>query len=207
MIPSNSLLRSLLLLAAVAADAAAQSPALSPNRRAELTSLSQRLIAGDTSAIDELLACTRPASADPAPSSAEIERLRAEVERLRGAQPAAPAVTAAPAARPATARDAEAALREARAWLRAGDPNHCLKALPVLDHGTSAANGTDAGDGEALYRQACALERLGRDEEALEAYRRAAAGSTSPFLKLGAASGVDHIEWRLRRAGKSEAKP
>lgn len=200
---SNTLLQSLLALAAVADDAAAQNAALPPHRRDQLTQLSQRLIAGDTSAIDDLLACTKPASyasSDPALSSAEIERLRVEVERLRAAQPVPSAVTAANAARPATPRDAETALREARAWLRAGDPNHCLKALPP-------GGGGDGGDGEALYRKACALERLDRDEEALDAYRRVAADTTSPLLKLSAASGVDHIEWRMRRARTPETKP
>ena len=195
MILSNTLLKSLLALAALAADAAAQNASLPPSRRDQLTQLSQRLIAGDASAIDDLLACTKPASSDSAPSSAQIERLRLEIERLRAVQPEPVPVPATDEVRPATAHDADSALREARAWLRAGDPNHSMKVLPP-------------GDGEALYRKACALERLGRDAEALEIYRRvAAAAGTSPLMKLSAASGVDHVEWRLRRARSPEAKP
>jgi hypothetical protein len=178
------------------------------DRRAQLSRLSQRLDAGDLRAIDEVLASTQPASPDRTPTSDEIERLRIEVERLRAARPAPTATTTAPVpAAPAVhaplavgaiPRDLAMAVREARAWLRADDPNHCLKALP---------SPTDVGDGAALYQRACALERLGRDAEALDAYRRVAAEATSPLLKLGAASGVDHIAWRLRRAGSPEAKP
>jgi hypothetical protein len=178
------------------------------DRRAELAQLSQRLDAGDLRAIDEVLANTRPASPDRTPTSREIERLRIEVERLRSARPAPVATTTAPAPAAsaaheplpaaATPRNAEMAVREARAWLRAADPNHCLKALP---------SPTEVGDGSALYQRACALECLGRDAEALDAYRRVATEATSPLLKLGAASGVDHIAWRLRRAGSPEAKP
>jgi hypothetical protein len=189
-------------LGAISADSGAQNGAAPSSKTEELARLSQRLQAGDTRAIDELLACTQPASADAAPSSAEIERLRLEVERLRSARPSAPVAKPAdeelsamasdkpgdPARAPATV------LREARAWFRAGDPNRSLKALP-------------AGEGEALYIRACALERIGRDVEALDAFRRVAASATAPLLKQSAASGVEHLEWRLRRAGVPEVKP
>jgi hypothetical protein len=206
---ANTLLRSLLTLAAVAAELPGSDTARAPDqhlRRDQLTQLSQRLGAGDVSAIDELLACTRPASTEHAPTSAEIERLRLEVERLRAARPMPAAVRAAKEARPAVQRDAGLALREARAWLRANDPNHCLKALPELEGG-SGGKTLDDGETEALYQRACALERLDRDEEALDAYRRIAAGTTSPLMKLSAKSGVEHLEWRLRRARPSADKP
>jgi hypothetical protein len=181
-----------------------QSDTAASNRREELTRLSQRLAAGDTSAIDELLARTRPTSSDHAPSSADIERLRIEVERLRAARPRPPSETSpapdAPASREessAVPSDAGSALRAARAWLRAGDPSRALKALPP----------GDKADEEALYERACALERLGRDDEALDAFRRVAASASTPLLKLCAASGVEHVEWRTRGAHSSQEKP
>jgi hypothetical protein len=193
----------MIALASLAAGSGAQNGAAPSSKIDELARLSLRLQAGDAKAIDELLACTPPASADAAPSSAELERLRLEVERLRNARPAAPiAKPLSEEERPADAhdpshdstRDFAIAVREARAWFRAGDPNHSLKVLP-------------AGEGEALYVKACALERIGRDPEALDAFRKVAASTTSPLLKMCAASGVEHLEWRLRRAGLPEAKP
>ena len=195
MILSKPLLSSLLALVTLAPMNSQQPAPASSSPREQLARLSQRLSAGDTSAIDELLACTRNSSSDLAPSTAQIERLRAELERLRTKPPEpAPVIVTKPAA-PPLPRDADTALREARAWLRAGDPNRCLKALPP-------------GEGEALYEKACALERLGHDTEALDAYRRVAANTTtSPLMKLCAGSGVEHIEWRIHRAQTTETMP
>jgi len=201
---SNAVLTALFALATTAGGTDTHST--SSDRRAELARISERLSAGDTRAIDDLLRCTKASSPDRTPKSADIERLRAEVERLRAARPAPPTSTtnanattnpsdiASDASRSASA-DPETALRAARAWLRAGDPNRCLKALPP-------------GEGEALYLRASALERLGRDAQALDAYRRAAAtGGTSSLTKLSAQSGIDHIEWRMRREHTEGTKP
>jgi Flp pilus assembly protein TadD len=198
--PSNIWLPSLLAFAVVAGEGSNGGSALS-ERCAALERLSQRLAAGDTSAIDELLACTKPASPDHAPSSADIERLRVEVERLRAARPStasAPSpATAAKEESSAVQADPDMALREARAWLRAGDPSRALKSLPA----------GDKSEGETLYVRACALERLGRDREALDAYRRVAASGVSPLLKASAASGVEHLDWRMHRTGSAEERP
>jgi hypothetical protein len=167
-------------------------------RRDRLTQISQRLAAGDPAAIDDLLACTQPVSTKDAPSEAEIERLRQDVARLRAASSATPA-TVEPL--PAPPGEVGRSLREARAWLRAGEPEKCLKAL-------SAVAAADAHlDGEVAYCRASALEQLGRDAEALEQYRKAAETAESPVSKAAAASGVDHVDWRLRRAVDPEAKP
>ncbi|MFN0007774.1 MAG: hypothetical protein ACKVXR_07685 [Planctomycetota bacterium] len=179
MIP-NSLLGALLVLG------------VGGDRQERLTQISQRLDAGDPAAIDELLASTSPAASGEAPSEAEIERLRQEVLRLRALSPAG--ATPAEPIHPAKV-DVETSLREARAWLRAGDPSRCLEALSSVP-----------ATGEAAFWRACALEQLRRDAEALEQYR-AAADAASPVLKAAAASGADHVEWRSRRAVDPEAKP
>jgi Flp pilus assembly protein TadD len=191
-----------LLLAAIAADVGAQNAAISSDRREQLTEISQRLANGDTTAIDALLACTKPVAADAAPSSADIERLRAEVERLREAEHDRGVVTLAnEPSSVAPQKNAQSIVREARAWLRAGEPAKCLKTL-----GSAASSSTI--DAEASYWRACALEELGRDDEALDQFRRAAQHASSPAMKLAAASGVDHLEWRTHRArGAAQAKP
>jgi Flp pilus assembly protein TadD len=200
---SNAVITALLALATTTGGGETHST--SSDRRAELARISERLSAGDASAIDDLLRCTKASSPDRTPKSADIERLRAEVERLRAARPALAASTAdahattnasdvaSDASRTAPSNP-ETALREARAWLRAGDPNRCLKALPP-------------GDGEAQSLRASALERIGRDAQALDAYRRVLTGGASSFSKLSAQSGIDHLEWRMRREHTEGTKP
>jgi hypothetical protein len=162
--------------------------------QATLTELSRRLEAGDRSAIDELLARTAPASAELAEATARAERLRAEVERLRGAQVErlVPARPVEPELETGPPRASVDPLREARAWIYAGEPVQALSVLP------------DAG-GEAAYWRGRALEKLGRDAEALEAYRRAAttpepASPATTSWKSWAAADVAHLEWKARVA-------
>ena len=192
------IVHSLAVLSPLAPAHTAQDADARADRRAQLAQIAQRLDAGDLGAIDEILASTPPASPGRTPTSQDIERLRIEVDRLRAARPAP--ITASPAHEaalhpivPATARNAAMAVREGRAWLRAGDPNHGLKALPPAA----------SGDASALIQRAFALERLGRDAEALELYRRVAADASAPLLQLTAASGVDPVAWRMRRSGAS----
>jgi len=188
----------------VAAAAVPQGPASKPapaGPRERLAGLSQRLEAGDLAAIDELLACTPPASPDETPSPAEIERLKQDLVRLRAAAPLPPSPEAAVGSPVAIPRDPEASVREARAWMRAGDPIRCLNAISS----TPATGGPI--DGEVAYWQACALEKLGRDAEALAQYRRAGDLVLSPVLRQAAASGADHVAWRLRRSGSREENP
>ncbi len=175
---------------------AAAAPA--PQERG-LGDLSRRLRAGDRTAIDELLARTKPADIELADSAARADRLRAEIERLRAAQgrrwtrtAPPPEPDAAPAAAPRI-HSAEP-LREANAWLRAGEPERCLAVLPA-----------DLGEGDLL--RARALEMLGRDPEALAAYQRVAAAAATPVEKLRAAGDVAHLQWRLRRAPQPENRP
>jgi len=161
--------------------------------KATLSDLSRRLQAGDRAAIDELLARTSPASVELADASARAAKLRAEVERLRGVQ----VVRLAPEhpVQPAEEEPAHTSLdplREARAWLYANEPARVLKVLPE-------------GEGEAAYWRGRALEKLGRDAEALEAYRRAAAAPepATPIAaswKAWAAADAAHMEWKARVA-------
>jgi len=187
------------LLAAILAIGVAAPPAPdTAGRRDRLTRISQRLDAGDASAIDELLACTQPVSPGAEPSEVEIERVRQDVARLRAASPASPKA-GDPA--PKVPCHVEVSLREARAWLRASDPLRCLEAL-------SSIPSTEASrTGEVAFWRACALEQLGRDAEALEQYRSAAGALSSPVLKQAAESGADHVEWRSKRVADPEAKP
>lgn len=164
-----------------------------------LGDLSQRLRDGDRAAIDDLLARTRPASIDLTDSNARIERLRAEIEELHARRAGRPVFQLAHS-RVAMPDEADAALeaakpgrvdalRESLAWLRAGEPERALRAIPKHESGS-------ADEHEALYLEARALEKLGRRTEALEIYRRVAASAVSPILRTRAASDVSHLEWR-----------
>lgn len=173
-----------------------------------LVELSRRLHAGDVAAIDELLARTKPATLDLAESNARIERLRAEIERLdarRLARPSFPIASESPMRRADAASAGDAAidrrdsLRESHAWLRAGEPERALAALP-------AANSSAGDEDEATYLEARALEKLGRRDEALDGYRRLAASATSTVLRLRAAGDVAHLEW-LERVRARESRP
>lgn len=171
------------------------------NARATLGELSRRLQGGDRAAIDDLLARTKPASADLADASARAEVLRTEIDRLRGVQVPrlAPAHPVQPVAETEPTRASFDPLREARAWLYAGEPANALKVVPD-------------GDGEAAYWRGRALEKLGREPEALEAYNRAAAadgvGSPAagsapvivPSWKAWAAADAAHLTWKARVA-------
>jgi len=162
--------------------------------KAKLSELSRRLQAGDRTAIDDLLARTVPASSDLAEASARAETLRAEVERLRGVQ-VPRLVSSRPAEPVADSRPTYTSLeplREARAWLYAGEPARALKVLPDVE-------------GEPAYWRGRALEKLGRDKEALEAYRRAtstpeSATSSPNTWKAWAAADAAHLEWKARVA-------
>ncbi len=162
--------------------------------KATLSELSRRLQAGDRTAIDDVLARTQPASAELADASARVDKLRAEVERLRGVQVVriVPAHPVEPAAEAEPAHASLDPLREARAWLYANEPARTLKLLAD-------------GDGEAAYWRGRALEKLGRDPEALEAYRRAAAApEPAPPIaaswKAWAGADAAHLEWKARVA-------
>lgn len=175
-----------------------------------LGALSQRLRDGDRAAIDELLARTRPSGIDLTDSNARIEKLRAEIDQLntrRFGRPIFQLANATPVQRGADEASGAAAapgrvdaLRESMAWLRAGEPERALRALPAAG---SAAIDQDL----ALYLEARALEKLGRRTEALEAYRRAATSAVSPTLRTRAASDVAHLEWRERLLGAREGRP
>ncbi len=173
-----------------------------------LGDISQRLRNGDRAAIDELLARTRPSPVDIEESQARIAGLRAEIERLelrRGARPVFPLANEKPVRRSdldleRAGADRVAALRESRAWLRAGDPERALAALPSA---TSAAADKDA----ALYLEARALEDLGRSAEALDAYRRVVAATESVTLRARATADVAHIEWREKSSKGQEGRP
>lgn len=178
-------------------------------RHSGLANLSQRLQDGDRVAIDELLARTRPPTVPLADSNARIEKLRAEIERLSTRRNGRPILQISSAPKPvqrgASADGSETsarvdALRESMAWLRAGEPERALRALP------SAASETTDKD-LALHLEARALEQLGRRTEALDAYRRAASSATSPILRARAASDVAHLEWRERVLGAQESRP
>lgn len=166
-----------------------------------LGDLQQRLRGGDRSAIDALLARTRPASVDLAESEARIDALRRAIEELgarRAARPTFPFTTSrreppgAPAPEPAPGR--VDGLREAQAWLRAGEPARALQAIP------------DRGP-ESLYVEARALERLGRTREALESYRSVASSALSPTLRARAEGDVRHLEWLASRRAAQGGRP
>jgi hypothetical protein len=167
----------------------------------DLAALSKRLQAGDRAAIGALLARTRPASSALADANARIERLRAEIEQLnarRAARPVFPytdtrAESAAAPAQPGVVVRVDG-LREARAWLRAGDGERALRAIP--DRGS-----------ESLYLEARALETLGRRAEALVNYRTIANSAESATLRARAASAVEHLEWLERVLGGREGRP
>jgi hypothetical protein len=161
-----------------------------------LGDLSRRLREGDLRAVDELLARTKPASIELSDAAARAERLRGEIERLRAAQAARPHALPTRGEEPAPQERGASVdpLREARAWLRAGEPARCLGAL-------------DSDQGEAAYLKARALEQLGRDAEALAIYRSLAASAQTPVLKLRAQSDVAHLEWRARLAGDKGVRP
>ncbi len=173
-----------------------------------LGDLSQRLREGDRAAIDELLARTRPSSIELSDSNARIAQLRAEIEQLnarRFGRPLFQLANPKPVARGGAESEAATpgrvdALRESMAWLRAGEPERALRALPPADASTSDAD-------VALYLEARALEKLGRRAEALDTYRRAAASAVSPTLRLRAASDVAHLEWRERVLGPRGGRP
>lgn len=168
-----------------------------------LGELSLRLRDGDRAAIDDLLARTRPSNIELVDSNARIAALRADIDRLNARRSARPVhalanakpVQRADAATPSAHGLARAdALRESRAWLRAGEAELALRALPA---GDASAGDEDA----ALYLEARALEKLGRRSEALEIHRRLAASAASPTLRARAASDVAHLEWRERLSG------
>lgn len=170
----------------------------------KLGDLARRLDAGDRAAIEELLAITRPPTATLADTNDRLARLRADVERLKARREARPVFALDSA--PAVARGDSApnpgrvdALRESRAWLRAGEPELALRALP-------APEGITNYD-DALYVEARALEKLGRGAEALEAYRRVATTAASPLLRTRAADDVAHLEWRARAAAARKETP
>jgi hypothetical protein len=179
-------------------------PALTAPGERDLTDLSRRLNEGDRAAIDELIARTHPVAGDLAASNARLERLRAEIETLRSRRAARPTFPLSrgseldPLAPEAGIEEASATrvdgLREAIAWLRAGEPDLALKAVP------------NDGD-EAHYVEARALEGLGRRAEALEVYRRVAQNATSPTLRARAAGDVTHLEWRERLDTAREGRP
>lgn len=170
-------------------------------RAEDLGALSKRLQAGDRAAIGALLARTRPASSPLADANARIERLRAEIEQLnarRAARPVFPYTDTR--AEPESVPEQPGVfvrvdgLREARAWLRAGDGERALRAIP--DRGS-----------ESLYLEARALEKLGRRAEALANYRTVADTAESPTLRTRAASSVEHLEWLGRILGSREGRP
>lgn len=173
-----------------------------------LGDISQRLREGDRAAIDELLSRTHPAAVDLEDSRSRIAALRAEIERLntrRGARPVFPLATEKPVRRSEmdverAGADRIAALRESRAWLRAGDPDRALRALP-------SANAAAEDKDTALYLEARALEGLGRGAEALDAYRRVVATTESTTLRARAAGDVAHLEWREANARGQEGRP
>ena len=170
----------------------------------KLGDLARRLDAGDRAAIEELLAITRPPSAGLTDANERIARLRADVERLKARQLARPVF--APEGTSDVERGDAApapgrvdALRESRAWLRAGEPELALRALPAAEGITN--------DDDALYVEARALEKLGRGAEALEAYRRVANTAASALLRTRAADDVAHLEWRARVAAARKETP
>jgi|GEM_PF-5170831 len=173
-----------------------------------LDDISQRLRSGDRAAIDELLARTRPAAVDLEDSRIRIAGLRAEIERLnvrRSARPVFPLATEKPVRRSDSeseraGADRAAALRESRAWLRAGDPDRALRALPSAH---AAADDKDT----ALYLEARALEGLGRQAEALDAYRRVVATTESTTLRARATFDVAHLEWRDSSSHAQAGRP
>ncbi len=165
-----------------------------------LAAIAQRLHDGDRSAIEELLARTRKPTIELPEAMSRVERLRSEIEVLRtrrGARPSFPLPTVQAPDDVASSMDESTrvdGLREARAWLRAGEPEEALRAVP------------DEGE-EALYLEARALEGLGRRDEALATYRRVAQEATSNTLRTRAASDVEHLEWRARIAVTRGGRP
>jgi hypothetical protein len=166
-----------------------------------LRELSRRLEQGDVAAIEEILARTRPATNGGDPTLDRLDRLRAEVEMLRARRAAKPSLF------PPTARDFAAppaqlepsgsrvdALRESRAWLRAGNARRALAALDVQGE-------------ERLFLEARALESLGRTREAIEIHERLAREAGSTFARARASADAEHLKWVEQRRVAREQRP
>lgn len=183
-----------------AAGASLASPAPNPVGDG-LRDLSRRLEQGDVTAIDEILNRTRPAATGGDPALDRLERLRAEVEMLRARRAARPSLfprttraDETPASEPEHAGTRVDALRESRAWLRAGEPRRALSAL-------------DGQGEERLFLEARALESLGRTREALEIHERLAREASTTFARARAAADAEHLKWVEARRLAREQRP
>ena len=167
-----------------------------------LRDIARRLDRGDTAAIGELLAHTRPAATTAETPEARIDRLRAEIEVLRARRAARPtlfpaavqAESSTDGAAPAPGSTRVDPLRASRAWLRAGDAARALAALE--------------GDGpDRLHLEARALEAMGRTSEAIALLERLVRETDSPLARIRAEADLEHLKWMEKRRSLRGGRP